>query len=91
VLRWAQEHHCPWDSDTCTHAAMYGHLPVLKWAREHDCPWGWQTCAFAARAGHLEVMQWARDHGAPWDEAFVREQGRHQDTLVRWLAEHGDT
>ena len=26
-----------WDSDTCSHAALNGHLHVLKWARENDC------------------------------------------------------
>jgi len=39
------------------------------------------------------VMQWAREHGAPWDEDLVLElaaSGEHQETLARWLDEHGD-
>jgi len=39
VLRWAREHHCPWDKWTCAFAARGGHLDVLRWAREHHCPW----------------------------------------------------
>jgi len=38
VLKWAREHDCPWDEQTCAYADQYGHLEVLKWAREHDCP-----------------------------------------------------
>ena len=30
---------CPWDSETCSHAAAGGHLEVLKWARDNDCEW----------------------------------------------------
>jgi len=68
VLQWAVEHGCPWDSQTCTMAAMWGQLDVLKWAWEHDCPGiaagdGEYTCARAAGTGQL---QWLRDQGCPW-------------------------
>jgi len=36
----ALEHHCPWNEETCSRAAEYGHLEVLKWAIEHGCPGG---------------------------------------------------
>ena len=46
VLKWAREHHCPWegatdefDTDCCALAAEGGHLEVLRWVREHGCPW----------------------------------------------------
>jgi len=33
VLRWAREHGCPWDHETCSLAARGGQLKVLQWAR----------------------------------------------------------
>jgi hypothetical protein len=78
VLRWAREHHCPWDERTCRSAAAGGHLDVLRWAREHHCPWDDRTCEYAAR-GNLEVLRWAMEHGAPvhpsqlqWYEHLLR-------------------
>jgi len=44
VLKWAKENYCPWNRDTCLHAASNGHLEVLKWARENGCPWSEGTC-----------------------------------------------
>ena len=38
---WAREHHCPWDSLTCS--AEGGHQADSVWAREHDCPWSEET------------------------------------------------
>ncbi len=58
---------CPWDSDTCSTAACYGHLEILQWARSQGCPWNSDTCAYAAREGHLEILQWAINQGCPWD------------------------
>jgi hypothetical protein len=68
VLKWARENGCPWDEQTCAHAAEGGHLEVLKWARENGCPWDESTCWYAAEGGHLELLRWARENGAPWDE-----------------------
>ena len=70
VLRWAREHHCPWNSETCLFAATFGHLEVLQWAREHHCPWDWETCA--AHADNLEVLRWAIEHGCPGGEQYLR-------------------
>jgi len=68
VLKWAREHHCPWEgatddieTDCCALAASGGHLEVLKWLREHDCSWDSFTCSFAAEGGHrAEVGAGAR-------------------------------
>ena len=35
MLRWAREHGCEWDEQTCALAAEGGHLDVLQWARAH--------------------------------------------------------
>ena len=75
VLRWAREHHCPWDWLTPTNAAHGGHLAVLQWVRENGCPWNSNVCICAANAGQLEVLQWvwANDAtGEIWDENRVR-------------------
>ena len=42
---------CPWDEDTCTFAALGGHLEVLQWLRANGCPWDSNTCAEAAKGG----------------------------------------
>jgi len=65
VLKWAREHHSPWNGVTCACAFNRGHMDVLMWAREHDCPWNEWTCARAAFSAPLEVLQWAMEHGAP--------------------------
>eukprot|EP00605_Chrysophyceae_sp_TOSAG23-4_P000660 GSChrysophyteH1.ASY1.ANO1.742.1 assembled CDS len=46
VLR-ATEPPCPWHEDTCSNAALGGHLDVLQWARSQDppCPWDERTCS----------------------------------------------
>ena len=59
VLRWAHEHHCPWDSKTCAWAAYGGHLEVLQWARENGCPWNKQNCA-ALAWNYPETLAWVR-------------------------------
>jgi hypothetical protein len=86
VLKWAQEHHCPWNEETCEYAARGGHLDVLKWAREHDCPWDENTCAYAAYSAPLEVLQWAMEHDAPvaqshtqWYEHLLRGEPHAMD------------
>ena len=50
VLKWAREHGCPWDSDTCTYATVFGHTTLLRWAREHGCP---ETGGGATHAGAM--------------------------------------
>ena len=39
MLRYAHEHGCEWESDTCASAALGGHVEVLRYANEHGCPW----------------------------------------------------
>ena len=56
MLRWAWEHGCEWDAETCACAAHAGHLDALEWAREHHCEWDARTCAWAAEGGHLNVL-----------------------------------
>jgi hypothetical protein len=67
VLKWAREHHCPWDEFTCTceSAASNGHLETLQWVREHHCPWDSGTRAAAVAAGQSEVIRWLDENGAP--------------------------
>jgi hypothetical protein len=75
MLQWLRiKHRTPryfWNTSTCAHAALGGHLKVLKWLRVEDseeggndnrekCSWDELTCAFAAEGGHLEVLKWAR-------------------------------
>ena len=31
-MKWANDHGCPWDEDTCLGACEGGYLEVLKWA-----------------------------------------------------------
>ena len=58
MLKWAREHHCPWDELTCTLAAECGHLEVLRWAWEQGCPWDADECArrAAARGGNQDML-----------------------------------
>ena len=55
------------DQDTCSNAAMGGHLDVLKWLREGGCPWDESTTYAASEGGHLGVLKYAHESGCPWD------------------------
>ena len=44
---------CPWNEETCLHAATNGHLDVLQWAIENGCPRNEWICHCAAEKGHL--------------------------------------
>jgi|AntAceMinimDraft_5_1070358.scaffolds.fasta_scaffold08391_4 hypothetical protein len=63
VLKWAREHHCPWNGVTCACAFNRGHMDVLMWAREHDCPWNDVMCALATAGGHLGGARLPGAHG----------------------------
>ena len=79
---------CLWDADTCSSAALGGHLEVLQWARANGCPWNVDTCSYAAKGGHLETLQWARANGCPWNaNAVAREY--EQDDVVIWATANG--
>jgi len=61
VLKWARKKKCPWDSQTCSEAALAGHLDTLKWATENGCPWPDDLSSLmnlAAKGGSVEVAKW---------------------------------
>ena len=70
VLRWAQEHDCPWGEMTCSAAAGGGHLDVLRWAREHDCAWNPEVRMIWA-GGNRDVL------------ALIQQLGGSDDLLIR--------
>jgi hypothetical protein len=72
-LKWAHEHGCPWDEDTCVYAACNGHLECLKYAHMNGCPWDEDTCKYAACNDHLECLTYAHTEGCPWDELTCQE------------------
>ena len=61
VLRWLRSEGCPWNKDTCTAAAVKGHLDVLKYAHENGRPWDWTTSLNAAES----VREWLKENGCP--------------------------
>jgi hypothetical protein len=83
VLRYAHEHGCPWDIDTCLGATQGGHLEVLRYAHEHGCPWDIDTCLGATQGGHLEVLRYAHEHGCQWGRytCAVAAEGGHLELL----------
>ena len=38
-LKYAHEHGCPWNENTCMWAARNGHLDCLKYAHVNGCSW----------------------------------------------------
>jgi len=36
---------CPWNENTCSNAALNGHMDCLVYARENGCPWNQRTCS----------------------------------------------
>ena len=69
VLRWAREHGCPWESDSCIQAARVGHLEVLQWMRENDATdevWNENRVrANAAGPRRQEVLTWLDELSDP--------------------------
>jgi hypothetical protein len=68
VLQYLKEQGCHWSKETCTLAAVGGHLLLLQWMRTTTdrwgrCPWDEQTCVSAVFHGHLHILQWARANG----------------------------
>ena len=81
---------CPWDRQTCAHAAKGGHLEVLQWARENGCPWDNDTCMHAAEGGHLEVLQWARRNGCGCDQFTCAKAAERGDlNMLQWAHQNG--
>ena len=90
LLRFAHEHGCRLDGETCEEAAERGHLEVLRYAHEHGCPWDENTCASAAKHGHLEILRYAHEHGCPWDEDTCASAARDGHlACLRYAREHG--
>lgn len=89
-LQWARSLNCPWDADTCSEAAKFGHLDTLKWARLKGCPWDQDTCSGAACGGHLHILKWARNLGCPWDEKTCNRavEGGHLH-ILKWARRNG--
>ena len=68
-MQWARQHDCPWDSDTCTYAAIAGQLEVLQWVRENDATGEvWEERLVRTHASgprKQEVLTWLDELGAP--------------------------
>ena len=69
MVRYAHEHGCPWDSNTCSYAAGAGHLEVLRYAHEHGCPWDWRVVPSTpfppCIRAYVETLRLATQHPAP--------------------------
>jgi hypothetical protein len=89
-LAWAKANGCPWTAQTCSLAALGGHLVALRWARANGCPWDELTPFNAADGGHLDVLRWAREHDCPWDDGtcWSAAEGGHLEVL-QWARAHG--
>ena len=86
LLKWARENKLgtqspwdwsPWNSGTCSSAAMSGHLPALKYLHENGCPWGWSTCAWAVDYKRWDCLQYAVDNKCPDWEFYARKYAEH--------------
>jgi hypothetical protein len=90
VLKWLLLVKCPWDSRTCTAAALSGDLEILKWLNQKGCVWAEDTCASAAFGGHLVVLKWLRSKGCPWNEQTALDAARegHLD-VFEWALGNG--
>ncbi len=86
-LKWARNHGCVWNSDTCASAACGGHLDLLKSIRLEGCNWSWTTCHYAAQQGHLEILKWAVSEKCPWNPRkcmFVAIKEGHLEVML-WI------
>ena len=79
LLKWARENKrgTSWDSGTCLHAALNGHLSALKYLHENGCPWGQGTCYHAAQHKHWDCLQYAVDNKCPDWEFYARKYAEH--------------
>ena len=57
--------------NTCSAAALGGHLEVLQWARANGCPWDATTCLHAKVGGNIELLNWAIANGCPTHPAVL--------------------
>jgi hypothetical protein len=87
VLRWAQEHDCPWDWITCVRAAKGRQLEGDAVDAGAPLPVGCDE-RVKPPLGHLPVMHGALENGAPCGAARVRARaaaGGHHGKLAKWL------
>ena len=86
MLKWARENKLgtqspwkwsPWNSSTCSSAAMNGQLHVLQYLHENGCPWGWSTCNFAASYKQWDCLQYAVDNKCPDWEKYAERHAEH--------------
>ena len=82
-LKYAHDNGFPWDTETCSEAALGGHLDCLEYAHDNGCPWDQTTCYYAAGRGHLHCLEYAHYNGCPWDRSTCSEaaRGGHLDCL----------
>ena len=71
ALQYLHENGCPWDSSTCSSAALNGHFPALQYLHENGCPWDEYTLLFAADSQHWDCLQYAVDNKCDEWEAFA--------------------
>lgn len=89
-LKYAHEHGCPWDEETCAAAVRNGHLDCLTYAHEKGCPWDDLTCTWAASRGHLVCLTYAHNHGCPWDKYTCGSAALHGHLdCLTYAREHG--
>jgi hypothetical protein len=73
-LKYAHEHGCLWNKNTCSWAAEKGQLECLKYAHENGCPWDAYTCAYAAENGSdakQACLKYACDQKCPGYEQYI--------------------
>lgn len=65
MLQWARDQGCPWDSDTCVHAVLLGHLAVLQWAKIQGClrDSRIRCYEYAASEPQPHILKWMDDQG----------------------------
>ena len=62
-LQFLHEVGCPWNEQTCYHAAKHGQLDCLKYAHEHGCNWNEWTTYYACINQHQECLTYAMENG----------------------------
>ena len=74
-LRYAHEHGCPWDEETCIDAAMLGEQDCLRYALENGCP----IPDFTSSYVHPSVVPHLHHHGirlSHWNSDHLKDHIR---------------
>jgi hypothetical protein len=89
-IKYAHEHGCPWNEQSCQNAARKGYLEYLKYLHESGCPWNEDVCHEAATFGHLECLKYLHENGCPWDrKTCAGAAGRGQLECLKYAHENG--